>query len=134
MKKSAWFSFKNKDSPDYVSSYGDTYTDRQLAILNNEIPLYEIRPNELSILYKKAKQKNDVDSYEIAIQMYAEKTKPQEYIPQYTIEEAKAILQELTPWIINWEKKKCRPQHVKCFDFEVGTVLYFLRISIALRL
>ena len=57
MKKSAWFSFKNKDSPDYVSSYGDTYTDRQLAILNNEIPLYEIRPNELSILYKKAKQK-----------------------------------------------------------------------------
>ena len=60
--------------------------------------------NELSILYKKAKQKNDVDSYEIAIQMYAEKTKPQEYIPQYTIEEAKAILQELTPWIINWEK------------------------------
>lgn len=60
MKKSAWFSFKNKDSPDYVSSYGDTYTDRQLAILNNEIPLYEIRPNELSILYKKAKQKNDV--------------------------------------------------------------------------
>ena len=102
--KSAWFSFKNKDSPDYVSSYGDTYTDRQLAILNNEIPLYEIRPNELSILYKKAKQKNDVDSYEIAIQMYAEKTKPQEYIPQYTIEEAKAILQELTPWIINWEK------------------------------
>ena len=104
MKKSAWFSFKNKDSPDYVSSYGDTYTDRQLAILNNEIPLYEIRPNELSILYKKAKQKNDVDSYEIAIQMYAEKTKPQEYIPQYTIEEAKAILKELTPWIINWEK------------------------------
>ena len=75
-EKSAWFSFKNKDSPDYVSSYGDTYTDRQLAILNNEIPLYEIRPNELSILYKKAKQKNDVDSYEIAIQMYAEKTKP----------------------------------------------------------
>ena len=97
-------SFKNKDRPDYVSSYGDTYTDRQLAILNNEIPLYEIRPNELSILYKKAKQKNNVDSYEIAIQMYAEKTKPQEYIPQYTIEEAKAILQELTPWIINWEK------------------------------
>ena len=51
-----------------------------------------------------AQQKNEVDSYEIAIQMYAEKTKPQEYIPQYTIEEAKAILQELTPWIINWEK------------------------------
>lgn len=38
------------------------------------------------------------------LRMYAEKTKPQEYIPQYTIEEAKAILQELTPWIINWEK------------------------------
>ena len=67
MKKSAWFSFKNKDSPDYVSSYGDTYTDRQLAILNNEIPLYEIRPNELSILYKKAKQNLNIPRNQLLV-------------------------------------------------------------------
>ena len=53
-KHSPYFFFKNKDSPDYVGFYGTVYTDRQLAILNGEIPLSEVRPNELSFLYKKA--------------------------------------------------------------------------------
>ena len=103
-KHSPYFFFKNKDSPDYVGFYGTVYTDRQLAILNGEIPLSEVRPNELSFLYKKAKVKGDMESYEEAMSLYLQRTAPQEYIPTYTIDEAKEVLQELTPWEINWEK------------------------------
>ena len=67
-KGEAHFFYTNKDSPDYVGVYGTVYTDRQLAILNGEIPLSEVRPNELSCLYKKAKNKGDMgpqDAYEL---------------------------------------------------------------------
>ena len=37
-KGEAHFFYTNKDSPDYVGVYGTVYTDRQLAILNGEIP------------------------------------------------------------------------------------------------
>lgn len=103
-KGEAHFFFTNKDSQDYVGVYGTVYTDRQLAILNGEIPLSEVRPNELSCLYKKAKNKGDMESYEEAMTLYLQRTAPEEYVPTYTIEEAKEVLQELTPWKINWEK------------------------------
>ena len=103
-KREAHFFFTNKDGPDYVGFYGTIYTDRQLAILNGEIPLDEIRPNELSFLYKKAKLKGDMDSYEEAMALYQERTTPSEYVPTYTIDKAKEILQALTPWKIKWEK------------------------------
>ena len=40
--------FTNKDDPDYLPSYGNTYTDRQKRIMYGEIPLVEVRNNELT--------------------------------------------------------------------------------------
>lgn len=54
-RKDPYFSFKDKDSAEYKSQYGTAYTPRQEKILSGELPLEDIRPNELSLLKQKAK-------------------------------------------------------------------------------
>ena len=101
-KSSARFSFVNRDDPNYRPSYGTTYSQKQMDILYGVIPLDNVRINELTVLMKKAEQMGDIDSYEQAKELYCRKLDPGIYFPKYTIEEAKAILQSLTPWIIDW--------------------------------
>ena len=98
------FYYMDKDSPDYKSSYGKTYTARQQAILEEEIPLEDIRATELSILSKKAFQLGDLEQYQIAQDLLDRKMNPGSYVPPYTKEEAKEILQSLTPWRIDWDE------------------------------
>lgn len=101
-KRDAMFNFVNKDDPNYRPNYGSTYTKRQLDVLAGVIPLEEVRINDLAILVNKAEQMGDIDTYEQAKALYDRKLDPGIYFPTYTIEEAKAILQSLTPWEINW--------------------------------
>ena len=98
-----YFSFENKDDPNYKPHYGSEYTPRQIDILSGKILAKDIRLNELSILYRKAEQIGDIEAYEAAKSMYDRMLNPCEYEPTYTVEEAQAILQKLTPWVIEWE-------------------------------
>ena len=49
-RKDPYFSFKDRDSVEYKPQYGTAYTLRQEKILSGELPLEDIRPNELSLL------------------------------------------------------------------------------------
>ena len=88
---------KDKLAPSF-NPYGTTYTERQLAILNGDISLDAVRLVELTILLRKAEKLDDGAATELASQLYIQKSNPGEYFPPYTVEEAKAILRELTPW------------------------------------
>ena len=101
-KRDSRFNFVNKDDPNYRPNYGDAYTKRQQDILADIIPLEKVRLNELGILVNKAEQMGDSDSYEQAKALYNRKVDPGIYFPSYTIEDAKAILESLTPWPIDW--------------------------------
>lgn len=65
-RKDPYFSFKDRDSVEYKPQYGTAYTPRQEKILSGELPLEDIRPNELSLLKQKAKHLGDMEGYEIA--------------------------------------------------------------------
>ena len=101
-KRDGMISYVNKDDPNYCPNYGNTYTKRQLEILAGAISLEDIRINDLAILKNKAYQMCDLESYEIAEELYLRKLDPGIYFPSYSIEEAKIILQNLTPWKIKW--------------------------------
>lgn len=94
----------NKDSPDYKPNYGKVFTERQQKILNEEISLDDVRLQELSIIKKKAEALGDEEKAEIASFLIGLKTAPEEF--EYTVkkEDAKAVLQSLTPWEINWKE------------------------------
>ena len=62
-RKDPYFSFKDRDSAEYKPQYGTAYTPRQEKILSGELPLEDIRPNELSLLKQKAKHLGDVEGY-----------------------------------------------------------------------
>ena len=100
--------FMNKDDPDYKPSYGKTYTERQRRIVNEELPLSEVRINELTIIMNKAVSMGDIPTYETAKMLRNLKIHEDdgEYSLSYSPEEAKAILESLTPWKINWETQK----------------------------
>ena len=85
---------------------GLDYTERQLAILEDEVPIENIRTTELVALMKKTRERKDELNYDIAKGLYDLKLHPCEYMPHYTTEEAKSILQSLTPWKIEWGKSK----------------------------
>lgn len=78
------------------------YTPRQMAILNEEIPLEQVRPNELGIIIRKATERGDEEQAETAKNLQWKKQNPRAYSPSCTFEEAKQILQRLTPWDIKW--------------------------------
>lgn len=99
--RGAYFNFRDKDDPSY-NPFGSTYTTRQEKILAEEIPLEEIRKNELAVLVQKAERMGDIANYEIAMELYDRKNAPPEYTPSYTQKEARDILQSLTPWKIEW--------------------------------
>lgn len=101
-KRDGMFNFVNKDDPNYRPNYGSTYTKRQMDVLAGIIPLEEVRINDLAILVHKAEQMGDIETYEQAKELYDRKLDPGTYFPTYTIEEAKNILQRLTPWKIDW--------------------------------
>ena len=83
--------------------FGKDYTKRQNDILNGDIPFEEVRTTELVAIIKKAVARADNLSLSIAENMYYNKTHPDDYVPSYTRDEAKKILQSLTPWEIHWK-------------------------------
>lgn len=87
---------KRKD-PNY-NPYGTVYTDKQTMILDGVVPVETVRLSELAILVKKAEKMGDRDNAELARQLYEQKSNPESYFPPYSLGEAKAILQRLTPW------------------------------------
>ena len=97
-RKDPYFSFKDRDSVEYKPQYGTAYTLRQEKILSGELPLEDIRPNELSLLKQKAKHLGDMEGYEIATLRYEEMLHPLDaYYNHYTAKEAAEILRKLTP-------------------------------------
>ena len=100
--------FTHKDDPNYRPSYGHTYTERQRKIVNEELPLPEIRFNEITTIMKKAISLGDVPTYEKAKALRDLKIheNDSEYSFSFSPEEAKAFLESITPWKINWEKQK----------------------------
>lgn len=81
------------------------YTLRQQLILDDEIPLEDIRRNELTVLAHKAAANNDWPAYYWVEDLLDAKLHPCDCVPKYDLEEAKAILQKLTPWPIEWNSK-----------------------------
>ena len=59
--------FQNKDSPDYKPNYGKKYTERQLKILNEEIPIEEVRLTEISIIMRKAESLGDEEYFVVSV-------------------------------------------------------------------
>lgn len=98
--------FVNKDSPDYKPNYGTQYTKRQQMILNELIPLDQVRLNELTIIIRKAEAMEDTETAAAAQILYDAKTHVDSFQFSMSPEEAKEYLQSLTPWKINWEKEK----------------------------
>lgn len=78
------------------------YTPRQLDILGGDVPLEKIRTTELSVLLHKALAREDEFAAEIAQCLFLQKTDPREYFPQISVEEAREILQRLTPWKLDY--------------------------------
>ena len=85
---------------------GLDYTPRQLAILNDELPLEEIKTMELVKLMKRALEREDEVNFDIAKSLHEAKTNPNNYRPIISLIEAKMILQRLTPWMIDWTPRK----------------------------
>lgn len=105
LDSSAWFRFIDKDSPEYQlikNGRSFEYSERQKKILSEEIPLEQVRLNELSRLANKAKTFGDMETYNTAMMLREEKLYPDNYHSELTTEEAKAVLDELTPWKIDW--------------------------------
>jgi len=99
------FNFTNKDSPDYRYNYGTAFTQRQLDILEDRIPWEDVPFNQLTVIMRKAEGMGDVRAYEKARLFKEWKLQAEEYTPDLTKEQAQAILQQLTPWKIDWNKK-----------------------------
>lgn len=76
LDSSAWFRFIDKDSPEYqLIKYGRSseYSERQKKILSEEIPLEQVRLNELSRLANKAKTFGDMETYNIHLKYLTSK-------------------------------------------------------------
>ena len=59
--------FQNKDSPDYKPNYGKKFTERQLKILNAEIPIEKVRLTEISIIMRKAESLGDEEYFVVSV-------------------------------------------------------------------
>ncbi len=95
--------FQNKDSADYRPNYGKTYTERQLKIINEEISVDDVSNTELVILMRKAKAIEDFEVASKVQKLHDLKNYVESYQFTYSPEEAKDVLQALTPWKIDWE-------------------------------
>ena len=92
------FNFDNKDDPSYQFNYGKCFTDRQTRILTEEISIEDVPMHEISLILNKARSLGDIDGYEKAKELRERKQLSKEYTPDITVEEARAILDSLTPW------------------------------------
>lgn len=90
--------FMDKDSPDYRPNYGRKYTERQIKIIQDEIPLDEVRLNELSIILRKAENIEDEPVIRKIQKLRKRKTYLANFQFTFTEEEAIEILKSLTPW------------------------------------
>lgn len=95
---------EDKDRIDsrYELEYISVYTKRQRAVLDGSIPLDKVKADEIASIIRKAERLGDPETYEIATVLHNKKMNPDSYYPQHTVEEAKKILQSLTPWEIKW--------------------------------
>ncbi len=91
------FFFRSPDRPDL------DYTERQFLIISELVPLQEVSKTELTRIIKKARARGDQDICDYVEELLSLKDPPLNTLKMYTIEEAKAILQELTPWTIRWD-------------------------------
>lgn len=82
------------------------YTQRQRSILTGIVSLDEVKETEISLILLKAEKLGDIENYEIALAMSLKKMNPEGYYPRHSIDESKALLQNLTPWGINWGDDK----------------------------
>lgn len=98
--------FQNKDDPDYKPNYGRVYTPRQLKIMNEELPLEEFTQGELTILTRKAENLEDEAALKKIAHIQKLKNNEEEFEFSCSPDEAKDILQSLTPWQIDWDKAK----------------------------
>ena len=98
--------FVNKDDPDYRPNYGKVYTERQLKIMNEELPLEEFTQGELTLLTRKAERLEDEEALEKLAYIQKLKDPKTEFTFSVSPSEAKEVLQSLTPWEIDWEKAK----------------------------
>ena len=95
--------FISKDDPNYRQQYLDTYyTERQQRIINDEIPLDEIRLNQLTVILQKAEYLEDIEVIEKVNELKRRKEHIAQFVFTFTPEEAMDILQQLTPWEIDW--------------------------------
>ncbi len=92
----------SQDDFDSSVKYEKSYTKRQRDILDSTIPLQDVRGNEIAFIIRKAERLGDIETYEVASALFNKKMNPDGYYPQHTVAEARAILQSLTPWKINW--------------------------------
>lgn len=90
------------------------YTPRQLQILAGDVELSDISSRELTVLQRKAVARDDKDVYDIISDIVFAKAYEGRYVLRYTVEEAKQVLQSLTPWAINWNPQiiKNRIDHI----------------------
>lgn len=94
--------FVNKDDPNYRRQYSDTYTEKQKKIINEELPLENIRFNDLTVIIKKAEYLEDFEVFEKVREIKRRKEHIAQFVFTFTPEEAMDILQQLTPWEIDW--------------------------------
>lgn len=92
--------FVNKDDPAYKKPCGKTYTEKQLKLLSGEIAWETTPLGQLTRLLYKAETLNDAEATAKAREMRDLKIKQRDagYTPDLTVDEAKDILRELTPW------------------------------------
>lgn len=83
-----------------------SYTERQKAILKDEIPLNQVRLTELATLLKKAKAHGDEHLVEIVNSKRYKMKHKDDYSPPFSAEEATAILDSLDyEWVADLKKK-----------------------------
>ena len=95
----AQFRYHKKFEEDY-NPYGTVFTERQDRIIRG-VDINTIRLNEIKVILKKAERMQNDEIAMQVVEMYEELLFGREK-PRYTVQEAKAILQALTPWEIKW--------------------------------
>lgn len=98
--------FQNKDDPDYKPNYGRIYTPRQMKIMNEELALDEFTQGELTLLTRKAENLEDKVALKKLAHVRKLKDDQDKYVYSMSPDEAKSVLQSLTPWTIDWDKAK----------------------------
>lgn len=92
--------FKNKDDENY-NPYGARFTERQLKIING-LPVENLRTAEITIVIRKAEKLGWSEIAEQVWDLYEDEIMGAEMKFDCTIEEAKAGLQRLSPYKIEW--------------------------------